>query len=66
MAYSISSLNCNGIRELNKRRQLFSWLTDKHFDIIYLQETHSTKTDEINWKQEWGGEICFAHGTSNS
>jgi exonuclease III len=66
MAYNISSLNCNGIRDVNKRRQLFSWVIDTKFDIIYLQETHSTKNDEISWRQEWGGEIFYAHGTSNS
>ncbi len=31
-----------------------------------LQETHSTSTNEKKWKKEWGGQIIFSHGTSNS
>jgi len=65
MAYNIVSLNCNGIRDNNKRKQLFLWLNDKKYDIIFLQETHSTPADEISWKHEWGGEIFYSHGISN-
>ena len=31
-----------------------------------LQETHSKKEDELMWKNEWGAQILFSHGTSQS
>lgn len=34
--------------------------------MIYLQEKHSEIKDELRWKNEWGGRIIFAHGTSRS
>lgn len=34
--------------------------------MIFLQETHSTKTLQRRWRNEWGGPVAFSHGTSNS
>ncbi len=34
--------------------------------IVLLQETHNTLEIENKWKAEWGGEIWFSHGTSNT
>jgi len=34
--------------------------------ITFLQETHCTRELENTWKQEWGGDIVFSHGSSNS
>lgn len=31
-----------------------------------MQETHSRMENEIKWKSEWGGDIYFSHGLSNS
>ena len=31
-----------------------------------MQETHSTPDVEISWKNEWGGDIIFSHGSSRS
>ena len=35
-----------------------------HFELhpgfTMLQETHSCPQDEIHWKNEWNGKICFA------
>ena len=66
MTYTIGSLNCNGLRDSNKRKQLFAWLNEKPYDILFLQETHSITNDEVLWMQEWGGNIIYAHGSSNS
>ncbi len=63
----IVSLNTRGLREQEKRQKLFYWLTYQHVpDIIMLQETHSCEDDEIIWKEEWGGDIVFSHGVTNS
>ena len=66
MAHNICSLNCNGLRDAMKRKQLFSWLDNKKFNIIFLQETHSGQDDEISWSKEWGGPVFYAHGTNDS
>ena len=34
--------------------------------MIVLQETHSLQTDELFWKNEWGGNVYFSHGTNDS
>ena len=34
--------------------------------FLFLQETHSVENLEKEWNNEWGGEIYFLHGTSNS
>ena len=44
----------------------FSFLKDFKANIYFLQETYSDLRDEIIWKNEWGGEIFFSHGTSHS
>ena len=35
-------------------------------DVVFLQETHSKKETEVQWKNEWGGEILFSYGSPNS
>ena len=58
------SFNVRGLRNERKRRAIFDFLKRKQYDIIFLQETHSTKDIEIKWKKEWGGEISFSNFTS--
>ena len=36
------------------------------FDIVYLQETHSTPRDEINFSSEWRGISYWNHGDSRT
>ena len=62
----IASFNVRGLRNFRKRRQVFSYLHRRHFQIILLQETHSIISDERCWQNEWGGKIVFCHGNSNS
>ena len=33
---------------------------------MFLQETHSCKERETQWKKEWGAEILFSHGHTNA
>ena len=42
------------------------WCRKTKSDIIFLQETHSTKDVERQWEREWGGRILFSHGASNA
>ena len=62
----ICSLNVRGLRLADKRRQIFYWLKKKAYNIILLQETHSTQEVESGWENEWGHKILFSHGSSQS
>ena len=35
-------------------------------DVLFLQETHSSSTDKIKWKDELKEEFFFSHGKTNS
>ena len=45
---------------------IFTWCRKKNADIIFLQETHSKKETELQWKSEWGSEVMLSHGSCNS
>ena len=52
---------------MRKREKVFNYIK-KHTSsnaVIFLQETHSTKKDEMLWKLQWHGNIIFTHGSSN-
>ena len=50
VSLSCLSLNCQGLRDVSKRSAFFSWLTCVKADVICLQETHSTSSDEfLSW-----------------
>ncbi|VDI10222.1 Hypothetical predicted protein [Mytilus galloprovincialis] len=63
---NLTSLNVNGFGNDFKRKSMFLWLKKFQSDIIFLQETHSTESYETIWKREWGGDIYFSHGETNS
>ena len=54
------------MRDSNKRRQLFQWIENKPHSVIFLQNTHSTKEVEPQWKKEWDQNCIFNHGKNNS
>jgi exonuclease III len=62
----IRSLNVNGIQCQKKRDLVFNELTKYSNDIILLQETHSSALDERNYKNKWGTNTYFSHGTTSS
>ena len=66
MTLSIVSNNVKGLRGDLKRQKLFIFFADINSSFTCLQETHSDLTCEGRWKGEWGGNIIFSHGTSNS
>jgi exonuclease III len=61
----LSSFNVNGLRNDIKRNAIFNQLRPSSH-IIFLQETHSSKELGKKWKTEWGSQIIFSHGNSNS
>ena len=66
MNFKIGSLNVRGMRDIKKRRELFSWLKKKKLSIIFLQETHSDQDSCIQWEKECGYTAIFSHATTHS
>ena len=74
MNINLLSFNARGLADNNKRRSTFNWI-NKHqkgpFDIILLQETHSSLLNEAEFKTTWNNykpnDCTFlAHGTQAS
>ena len=49
-----------------KRKTIFNYLKQKNFEIILLQETHSTVKAEKLWEMKGGNEIEWLHETNKS
>ena len=62
----IASLNIRGMNNFKKRRKLFHYLHKTEHDIIFIQESHSTKHQERLWKNQWGDQIYYSHGDHNA
>ena len=59
-------MHVKGISNFKKRRTIFTWCRKKNADVISLQETHSKKESETQWKREWSGNLLLSHGSPNS
>lgn len=59
--------NAKGLPTSKKSFKLFNYLKNKIFPngILFLEETHSTKDNEIKWKNEFDNNSYFSHGKSN-
>ena len=66
MVVHLKSQNVRGLGDFKKRREIFHSFHLSKYEIFLLQETHSSLEHEIQWKNEWGGEIFFSHGSTNS
>ena len=64
-SFNVLSLNARGIRDLFKRKSIFTWVKQQKADI-FLQETYTTPDIENEWKFQWQGKMLFAHGTNHS
>ena len=51
--FTIDSLNCKGLGDPKKRKQILRHFYRKHTDIIILQETHTTADTSKTYAEEW-------------
>ena len=65
MSLTIASLSVRGLRDNTKRREMFTWLREKHFSIHMLQEVHCTDNTNSIWSAEWGYQAIFSNYKSN-
>ena len=60
------SLNVRGLRNKEKRSQIFRWFKCQKADVIFIQETYWTSDIENLIKNEWRGSCYFSHGSNHS
>ena len=41
-------------------------MKDQNYQFYLLQETLSESKDKLAWKNEWGGDLFFSHGSNHS
>ena len=61
VAFSIASMNVDGIRDDDKRARIFEYLRSLKHDFFLIQETHVQTEDVEAWSAEWG---VYASGIS--
>lgn len=64
--FTISSLNCQGLGDMQKRRDVFHYLKKKSHNIYCLQDTHFDAKLEKYVSAEWGYSCLFASYQSNA
>jgi len=62
----ILSVNCQGLGNMEKRKDVFSYLRQKNYNIYCLQDTHFTKEMELIIRSQWGFDCIFNSYSSNS
>ncbi len=62
----ICSINCRGLNDKFKRRDVLKYLRKKNFSIYCLQDVHWDQKWENMIRSEWGYETYIAGYTSNS
>ena len=65
--FSCATFNVKGLGNYVKRIKLNNWILEEKLDVIFLQETHSTKEEEDGWNKDWDSKkVFYSHGTTNS
>ena len=59
-------MNCRGLGDFKKRRDVFHFLKKLNFSMYLLQDTHFHPSIEDRIKREWGFDIYFSSYNSNS
>ena len=63
---TITSWNVRGIRKLIKLKQVLNRVKYLKSQIVFIQETHLTPTDEHMMNQRWKGQIFHTPFTSQA
>lgn len=62
----IQSVNCQGLGDKSKRKDVFNYLHNKKYNIFFLQDTHFVQEDEKMIQTQWGFEAYFSSYRSNA
>ena len=62
----ILTVNCQGLGDYSKRRDVLNYLKTKKHNVYFLQDTHFTYSEENYIQSQWGYKIICSSFTSNS
>ena len=62
----ILTVNCQGLGDKNKRRDVLNYLKGKKYNVYFLQDTHFMEKDENMIRTQWGYKAFFSSFKSNS
>ena len=62
----ICTLNCRGLADYRKRRDVFQYLRQSDFNIYMLQDIHCDRGKENIFRNAWGTDILVSPYTSNA
>ena len=62
----IASMNCRGLSDLKKRRDVMHYLRKKDYDILFLQDTHLTQNSFQYFNCLWRGKSVHSFYTNRS
>ena len=62
----IMSMNCQGLRDLGKRKDVFNFLKQKKYALYLLQDTHFVNREENFIRSMWGFDCYFDSFSSQS
>ena len=61
----IGTLNCKGLSDEKKRRDVFNWLRQKKLDIYCLQEVYINNSQVEQVRQDWVYKTIFSNLNSS-
>ena len=62
----LCSLNCRGLGDYKKRRDVFNKLRNEGYNLILLQDVHCKVGREDTFRNSWGKDILIAPYTHNA
>ena len=62
----IGSVNCRGLQDTAKRREVFNFLRNRKYSLLCLQDTHLTSKDYKIARAQWGADLYLSPGKSNA
>ena len=63
---TVASVNCRGLGNVQKRRDVFHYLRQKRYSIDFLQDTHLDPKLDKYITAEWGFTSCFHSNNTRS
>lgn len=64
--FSITSVNCRGLNDSKKRKDVFNYLRDLKSSIYCLQDTHCTENEKSSVYAQWGHDILMSAGRTDA
>ena len=60
------SMNCRGLGQFKKRKDVFSYLRGIEADIFMLQDVHCNDQKLVSFRNSWGKDVYISPGTNNA